>query len=68
MPHARRPSKRRFPFPLVQALLAHADAFIGTASSFTSRVILLAIAGERGAVPPFAMVDRPLHELWFAHE
>ena len=27
---------------------------------------LLSVAGERGALPPYVMVDRPLKELWFA--
>ena len=31
-----------------------------------ARAALLAIVGERGVVPPFAMVDRPLKQLWFA--
>ena len=47
-------------------LLARADAFVGTAASWTSRVALLAMLGERGALPPFVMVDRPLRQLWFA--
>ena len=47
-------------------LLSRADAFVGTASSWTSRVALLAIMGERGVLPPFVMVDRPLRQLWFA--
>lgn len=47
-------------------LLAHAHAFVGTAASWTSRVVFLAIIGERGVIPPFWMVDRPLGQLWFA--
>ena len=47
-------------------LLSRADAFVGTAASWTSRLVLLAIAGEIAAVPPFAMVDKPLGQLWFA--
>ena len=47
-------------------LLSAADAFVGTAASWTSRAALLAIVGERGVVPPFAMVDRPLKQLWFS--
>ena len=48
-------------------LLAHADAFVGTAASWTSRVALLAMIGETGSLPPFAMVDRPLGtKLFFA--
>ena len=48
-------------------LLAHADAFVGTAASWTSRVALLALVGETGALPPFAMVDRPIGtKLFFA--
>ena len=47
-------------------LLARADAFVGTAASWTSRVALLAIVGETGSVPPFVMLDRPLGKLWFA--
>ena len=47
-------------------LLSRADAFVGTAASWTSRIALLAIIGEMGSVPPFAMVDRPLGQLWFA--
>ena len=47
-------------------LLARADAFVGTAASFTSRVLLLAIIGDSGALPPFSMVDRPLRRLFFA--
>jgi hypothetical protein len=39
---------------------------VGTAASWTSRAALLAIVGERGVVPPFAMVDRPLKQLWFS--
>ena len=29
--------------------------------------LLLAIIGEKGAVPPFEMVDKPLKDLWFAN-
>ena len=47
-------------------LLSLADAFVGTAASWTSRICLLAIIGEKGLVPPFAMVDRPLGQVWFA--
>ena len=47
-------------------LIQHADAFVGTAASWTSRVALLAIVGESGALPPFVTVDRPLKQLWFA--
>lgn len=47
-------------------LLSLADAFVGTAASWTSRIYLLAIIGEKGLVPPFAMVDRPLGQVWFA--
>ncbi|KAL1530559.1 hypothetical protein AB1Y20_001460 [Prymnesium parvum] len=47
-------------------LLGQAHAFVGTAASWTSRVILLSIIGERGVVPPFAFVDKPLGRLWFA--
>lgn len=47
-------------------LLSAADALVGTAASWTSRAALLAIVGERGVVPPFAMVDRPLKQLWFS--
>ena len=47
-------------------LLSEAHAFVGTAASWTSRITLLAIIGERGVVPPFALVDRPLGQLWFA--
>ena len=49
------------------ALLSQADAFVGTAASWTSRLMLLAIAGEKGAVPPFEMVDKPMRDLWFAN-
>lgn len=47
-------------------LLSRADAFVGTAASFTSRVALFSIVGEKGSIPPFIMIDRPLKELWFA--
>ena len=47
-------------------LLSRAHGFVGTAASFASRLALLAIVGERGAVPPFVMLDRPLGQLWFA--
>ena len=47
-------------------LLRGADAFVGTAASFTSRLALLAIAGESGALPAFELLDRPLGQLWFA--
>ena len=47
-------------------LLSQADAFVGTAASWTSRVLLLALVGEHGGLPPFALVDRPLKRLWFA--
>ena len=47
-------------------LLSRADAFVGTAASWTSRICFLAIVGEMGEVPPFAWVDRPLGQLWFA--
>ena len=51
----------------VSFVLAHADAFVGTAASWTSRVALLALVGETGALPPFAMVDRPIGtKLFFA--
>ena len=47
-------------------LLSRADAFVGTAASWTSRILFLAILAERGAVPPFAMVDQPMRQVWFA--
>ena len=47
-------------------VLATADAFVGTAASWMSRAGLLSIIGEKGVVPPFALVDRPLQQLWFA--
>lgn len=46
-------------------MLAHADAFVGTAASWSSRLILLSIIGEAGVVPPFIFVDQPLKETWF---
>ena len=55
--------------PLRQAdlrLLRGADAFVGTAASFTSRLALLAIVGEGGVLPSFELLDRPLGQLWFA--
>ena len=47
-------------------LLARSDALVGTASSWSTRAALLAVVGEQGTVPPFAMLDRPLNQLWFA--
>ena len=47
-------------------LLRAADAFVGTAASWTSRLALLAISGEAGGLPPFEMLDKPLGKLWFA--
>lgn len=47
-------------------LLAGAEAFVGTASSWTSRLVLFSVIGELGRVPPFALLDRPLKQLWFA--
>mmetsp|Transcript_15045 Transcript_15045/g.49909 ORF Transcript_15045/g.49909 Transcript_15045/m.49909 type:complete len:118 (+) Transcript_15045:1201-1554(+) len=47
-------------------LLSASHSFVGTAASWTSRLALLAITGERGALPPFVMLDRPLGQLWFA--
>ena len=47
-------------------LLSAADAFVGTAGSWTSRILLLSIIGERARVPPFFMVDAPLGSLWKA--
>ena len=47
-------------------LLSRADALVGTAASWTTRAALLAIVGERGSVPPLAMVDRPLRQVWFS--
>ena len=46
-------------------LLRTANGFVGTASSWFSRLVLLAIVGERAAVPPFAMIDQPLRRVWF---
>ena len=48
------------------ALLSMGQGFVGTAASWTSRLILLALAGERNAIPPFALLDKPLGRLWFA--
>ena len=45
-------------------LLAGADAFVGTAASWTSRMALLAIVGERGELPPFELLDGPLGSVW----
>mmetsp|Transcript_62246 Transcript_62246/g.103441 ORF Transcript_62246/g.103441 Transcript_62246/m.103441 type:complete len:446 (+) Transcript_62246:61-1398(+) len=47
-------------------LVAHADGFVGTSSSWASRLCLLAIIGQMGTIPPFVMLDRPLRQLWFA--
>jgi hypothetical protein len=47
-------------------LLSTGHGFVGTAASWTSRLALLALAGERGALPPFALLDQPLGTLWFA--
>ena len=47
-------------------LLRAADAFVGTSASWTSRLALLAITGETGALPPFELLDKPLGQLWFA--
>lgn len=44
-----------------------ADAFVGTASSWFSRLELLAIIGRRAIIPPFVFVDRPMYELWSVH-
>ena len=53
-------------FADLELLASRADAFVGTAASWTSRVALLAMAGEAGGLPPYAMVDRPLGRLWFS--
>ena len=68
--------ERGLPAPAIRAVAenalanlfvaSRADAFVGTAASWTSRIALLAIIGESGSVPPFAMVDRPLKQVWFA--
>lgn len=47
-------------------VLSQSDAFVGTAASWTSRLIFLAIIGEAGGVPPFIFLDRPLGGFWFA--
>jgi hypothetical protein len=47
-------------------LLSLSDAFVGTAASWTSRLALLAIVAEQGKVPPFALLDQPLRQIWFA--
>ena len=47
-------------------LLRDADAFVGTASSWTSRLALLALIGQAGSLPPFELLDKPLGQLWFA--
>ena len=47
-------------------LLRDADAFVGTAASWTSRLALLAIVGQTGGLPPFELLDKPLGQLWFA--
>ena len=46
-------------------LLAKATAFVGTASSWVSRLALLAIIGESAVIPRGVLLDRPLRELWF---
>jgi len=46
------------------SLLATAHAFVGTAASWLSRLALLCVIGQSGSVPPFALVDRPMAELW----
>ena len=45
-------------------LLAGADAFVGTAASWISRLSLLAIAGEQGTLPPYELLDGPLGSFW----
>ena len=45
-------------------LLAGADAFVGTAASWISRLALLAIAGEAGSLPPHEFLDMPLGSVW----
>ena len=50
------------------ALLGSAEAFICTAASLMSRLLLLALVGRTGSVPPFALLDRPLAELWYSVE
>ena len=65
-------SRQTAEIPFAQALssdlrlLSASHGFVGTAASWTSRLALLAITGERGALPPFVMLDRPLGQLWFA--
>jgi hypothetical protein len=48
------------------ALLSGGHGFVGTAASWTSRLALLALTGERGAIPPFVLLDQPMGRLWFA--
>ena len=47
-------------------LLSRAEIFVGTSASWTSRLALLAIIGELGAIPPFALLDAPLRCVWCA--
>ena len=47
-------------------LLSRAEIFVGTSASWTSRLALLAIIGEQGAIPPFALLDAPLRCVWCA--
>jgi hypothetical protein len=58
---------RRLVFASLHAdldLLAGADAFVGTAASWISRLALLAITGEAGVVPPHEFLDKPLGSIW----
>lgn len=48
------------------ALVSGGQGFVGTAASWTSRLALLALAGERGSIPPFELLDQPVGKLWFA--
>ena len=45
-------------------LLSRADAFVGTSASWVSRLALLAIIGEKAAIPPFALLDAPFLCVW----
>ena len=40
-------------------LLRHADMVVGTSGSVASRLFLLIVAGDRGRVPPYVMLDKP---------
>jgi hypothetical protein len=40
-------------------LLSDADAFVGTAKSWVSRLVFLMISGRKSAIPPFIWLDQP---------